>query len=268
VTLGAGDVLSVLARHDQASGYGADLSGTRIHASHPVQVIAGHSCANIPTATTGYCDHLEEAIFPDETLGKDYLVSYPSAEVGDSPHEIRISAPFPGTHVHFDPTSVAPDAVLDPTSPPLTITNVATDVNIHADQPIVVAQYMPGSTSLPHPVGSGDPSLSLAIPTAQFRTNYVFIASHTYYANFVNVIAPTGAVVTLDGAPVPSSEFVSIGGSGYSVARHILSQGDVHTISGEKAFGIVVYGYGKQTSYMYPGGLDLKAVSPPPPPIK
>jgi len=49
------------------------LSGTHVHASHPVQVIAGHSCANIPTAATGYCDHLEQSMFPDEVLGMDYL---------------------------------------------------------------------------------------------------------------------------------------------------------------------------------------------------
>ena len=27
--------------------------------------------------------------------------------------------------------------------------------------------------------------------------------------------------------------------------------------------GIVVYGYGAYTSYMYPGGLDLQRISPP-----
>jgi hypothetical protein len=265
VTLGAGDVLEVLAQHDAPSGYGADLSGTRIHASHPVQVIAGHSCANVPTADTGYCDHLEESTLPDEVLGKDYLVTFPRAEVGDSPHEIRIAASRAGTHVHFDP-AISPDAMLDPSSAPLTLTNVTQDVRVTADQPILVAQYMPGSTSLPTPVGSGDPSLSMSVPSAQFRNNYIFIAPHTYYVNFVNVIAPKGASITLDAAPIDSSEFVAIGSSSFAVARHQLSQADSHTITSPQSFGIVVYGYGKQTSYMYPGGLDLRTLNPPPPP--
>ena len=94
VHLDAGDVLEIVAAHDQPDTvYGADPSGTRIRADKPVQVIAGHSCANIPTATTGYCDHLEEGLFPDETLGQDYLVTYPD-EIGcASPHVISISRP-------------------------------------------------------------------------------------------------------------------------------------------------------------------------------
>ena len=39
---------------------------------------------------------------------------------------------------------------------------------------------------------TGDPSMSLAIPTAQFRTSYIFVASSTYDSNFVNVTAPDG----------------------------------------------------------------------------
>jgi len=263
VTLSAGDVLELVATHDSTSGYGTDLSGTHVHASHPVQVIAGHSCENIATSTTGYCDHLEQSMLPDEVLGMDYLVTFPSAEVGNSQHEVRIAASLPSTHVHFDP-AIAMDAVLDPGTP-LTLLNVTQDVRVTSDQPIMIAQYMPGSTSLPVPVGSGDPSLSMAIPTKQFRANYIFIASHTYYVNFVNVIAPSGATVTLDGAPIDSSEFSAIGGSGYSVARHQLSTTDNHSITAPQPFGIVVYGYGKQTSYMYPGGLDLRALNPTPP---
>src|SRR5690606_5556131 len=68
VTLNAGDVLAVL------GGGAGDVSGSRVQASKPVQVIAGQSCANVPETSTGYCDHIEEAIFPVETLGKDYLV--------------------------------------------------------------------------------------------------------------------------------------------------------------------------------------------------
>ncbi len=35
----------------------------------------GHSCANVPNAGVGSCDHVEEVLLPEDTLGKDYLVT-------------------------------------------------------------------------------------------------------------------------------------------------------------------------------------------------
>ena len=59
-------------------------------------------------------------------------------------------------------------------------------------------------------------------------------------------------------------KFTPIGSCGYGVARVELSPTEVHTIDSARPFGLVVYGYGLYTSYMYPGGLDLKRISPPP----
>ena len=41
--------------------------------------------------------------------------------------------------------------------------------------------------------------------------------------------------------------------------------GGPHTITGdsEDGFGIAVYGVGSYTSYMYPGGLDIKQINIP-----
>ena len=41
-----------------------------------------------------------------------------------------------------------------------------------------------------------------------------------------------------------------------------------HSASGSQPFGLYVYGYGSRTSYMYPGGLDLRAQYIPPPPAQ
>ncbi|HMJ54000.1 MAG TPA: IgGFc-binding protein [Polyangiaceae bacterium] len=263
VKLARGDVLELIAEHAQPpQTYGSDLSGTLIRATHPVQVIGGHSCANIPAATTGYCDHLEQALFPVEVLGKDYLVTYPAAVASESPHVIRIAAVSPDTTITFDPP-IAPSTTLGPDDAVFQIDNVTKDVRIQADKAILVAQYMQGSASVPS--GSGDPSMSLAIPSAQFRPNYVFVAPLTYDSNFVNVIAPRGTVVSVDGMTLATSEFADIGASGFTVARHQLTGGDVHKVAAMGgSVGIVVYGYGKDTSYMYPGGLDLKRITLPP----
>jgi hypothetical protein len=102
--------------------------------------------------------------------------------------------------------------------------------------------------------------MALAVATEQYRDEYLFHAPTNYQTNYVNVTAPTGAVVNLDGAPV--SGFVPIGNSGYGVARVALNNGGDgnHLMNGDQPFGISVYGYGLYTSYWYPGGLDLDKV--------
>ena len=104
----------------------------------------------------------------------------------------------------------------------------------------------------------------MVVPTAQFRNDYLFIASDTYDTNFVNVVAKKGSTVSLDGDPIPASDFADIAGTDFAVARHELPAGsEVHRAESATPFGIVVYGYGEFTSFMYPGGLDLKRISPP-----
>ena len=86
----------------------------------------------------------------------------------------------------------------------------------------------------------------------------------TTIKNYVNVAAPDGAVVKLDGVEIPDSEFEPVGSSSHRVARHALDRAEYHVIESKKPFGIVVYGYGQGTSDPYPGGLDVKRFSPPP----
>ena len=108
----------------------------------------------------------------------------------------------------------------------------------------------------------GDPAMTLAVPVEQFRTSYAFHAPTTYTSNYVDVTAPAGTTVMLDGTVVP---FTAIGTTGYAVGRvRSLNAGPAndgnHTITGDHGFGISVYGYGQYTSYWYPGGLNLTSV--------
>ncbi|MBM4362172.1 MAG: IgGFc-binding protein [Deltaproteobacteria bacterium] len=272
VTLDQGDVLELVARHTgdgtefDAEG---DPSGTRIEASAPVQVIAGHSCANVPEATTQACDHLEESMLPAETLGTDYLVTFPAARASVSPQLVRIAAVQAGTRLDFNglvpkeitPASCARGCTIGPDDAPVELRSVTEDFRLTASAPVLVAQYLLGQDAVPS--GAGDPSLSLVVPTAQYRGRYVFIAPSTYDARFVNITAKKGAVVTLDGAALPAADFEPIPGSDYAVARHQLDAADVHVVEGADEFGILVYGYGTFTSFMYPGGLDLERIAPP-----
>jgi hypothetical protein len=141
--------------------------------------------------------------------------------------------------------------------------------HLTTSHPVIVGQFMEseynfGAACVSSAPGSGpqdcgDPAMSLAIATPQFRSNYQFIAPPSYAENWVNVIAPNGAAVTVDGANVTG--FAPIGSSsGYSVAHVALCTGGcsgVHSAASASPFGIEVYGYGLYTSYMYPGGLNL-----------
>ncbi|HEY6463649.1 MAG TPA: IgGFc-binding protein, partial [Polyangiaceae bacterium] len=178
-----------------------------------------------------------------------------------------------GTHVTFDPASVSAAATLN-AGTVVTLQGVKSDFHVYSTdsppKPFFVAQYMVGQNNfgancvdVNPPAGQtcGDPSMSLAVATAQFRNSYQFSAPQSYYQNWVNVIAPSGATVQVDGTNVAG--FAPIGSSGYEVA-HVNLCGNtvtgcnpVHTASSVALFGIEVYGYGAYTSYMYPGGLNL-----------
>lgn len=240
-----------------------DLTGTRVTADKPISVIGGHDCTFMPYSNFA-CDHLEESMFPVEVLGQDLIVTAPhsvaSIGVGAGQPDsmfVRVLSAADGNAMEFDPPVHAP-ATLN-AGQWLEIGPVSQDFRVSAKNKILVAQYMVGENFSGASVGAGDPALSIAIPKEQYRVAYTFLAPSTYTYNFVNVVAEAGAGVTIDGVTIPSSEFFPIGGTGLSVARHQIS-GGAHSMSGDKNFGIVVYGYGEYTSYMYPGGLNLETV--------
>jgi hypothetical protein len=236
-----------------------DLTGTEIRATGRVSVIAGHQCAFVPYNRWA-CDHLEEALFPLDAWGRDFIVSTTEPLRGE-PNVVRVLSGTDGNAITFEPASVHEPVTLDRGQ----FVEFETRESVRAvgTGPISVAQFLVGQDydgfGASGMMGQGDPSLSLAIPTEQFRDNYVFLAPSTYERNFVNVTAPTGVQVLLDGVPVTG--FAPIGSTGYSVARVSVAGGQ-HAIRSASPFGIVVYGFGAYTSYMVPGGLDLEAINP------
>jgi hypothetical protein len=131
---------------------------------------------------------------------------------------------------------------------------------VTASAKVMVAQYMEGST---RGGNTGDPAMSLAVPVEQYRSEYLFHAPTNYETNYVDIIASSTGTVTLDGVAI--TNFQPIGTSGFKLARVTpLGNGPLgdgnHAINGTEPFGIQVYGYGMDTSYWYPGGLDLDLV--------
>jgi hypothetical protein len=249
VTLNRGDVLEVMA-------YGGDLTGSTVVADKPVQTIAGHYCTQIPFGVTA-CDHLEESMFPYETLATKYMATAPAVPTipTGKTYITRIVATEPATTLVYDPPQAASTFLASAGN--FVEINTTADFQVTADHKVLVAQFMTGQDA---GGGTGDPAMALSVPIAQYRLDYLFHAPLNYEVNYVNVIAPTGSSITLDGAAVTG--FTPTGSTGYGVARVQLGQGldGNHTITGDMAFGISVYGYGQYTSYWYPGGLDLMAI--------
>lgn len=102
----------------------------------------------------------------------------------------------------------------------------------------------------------GDPSLILAAPEGEYRRSYIFLTPGQYAFDYINVIAPTGAIVTLDEVGLDGGDFTPIPGTQYYVARLPVTDG-IHSISASAPISVVVYGYDDDVSYGYLGGLGL-----------
>jgi hypothetical protein len=162
----------------------------------------------------------------------------------------------PNTTLSYDPPQGAAPTSIAKAGGFIELAGNAKDFQITADQPILVVQYMEGQNA---GGGSGDPAMALAVTKSQYRTQYLFHAPTNYEKSYVNVVAPQGAEVTLDGKVIDATQWKAIGTTGFSVARQNISNAGTgnHTASSTQPFGISVYGYGQYTSYWYPGGSNL-----------
>ena len=290
--MNAGDVIELIgqwgANFELKNG---DLSGSVIVATKPVQVIAFNAIANLPDSTVANADHLEETVLPAEVIGKKYIVVPPTTPNGNAVgHVVRIYGDFDNTHLTYSPeappgaptTINAGETVQLPYYPkPAMGCNFATDhcmtsvpFVVEGDQPFAVASFMVGGCLQNMNTdydGLGDPSMTLAVTPEQFRRSYTFLAPKDYVKNFADVLVPTGASVTLDGQTVSGTP-TAIGASGWGYLRLPLGPGNggVHKISTDegKTLGLQISGFGNATSYYYPGGLNLKLISPPPPIVR
>ncbi len=273
--LNAGDVLSLLGDRGQGDQLShADISGSLVQASSPVQVIAFNPITNIPDPSHGNADHIEELVLPAEALGARYLVNPPSNPTGivRGGHMVRIYGSVDATMLSYagTPPNGAPTRI--DAADVVEIGPVTEGFEITGTAPFAVGSFMLGGSaqsSDPNCPGypcSGDPAFSMMVSPQQFRASYTFLAPTDYDANFADVLVPDGALVLLDGELLMPTEAVA---PGWKVARAPLSPntGGVHRLEADVPVGLQVTGFGHATSYYYPGGLDLNWISEPPPPV-
>jgi len=273
LSLNAGDVVQLLT-YTSLSGVG-ELSGSLIQANKPVQVIAGTACSLAPDDKVA-CDHTEESLLPAETFGKHYLVAPPTGPNADTPgHIVRIYGNFDATTFTYPSgkPAGAPDSLNAGQWVDLGV--VQGSFEVVGDQAFAVASFQLGGSlvdpdpSAPDGVnqeGRGDPSLSYMTAVEQYRTKYVFLAPSNYDMSYADVVMPMEAELVLDGALV--SQAPTAIGSGFGVVRLRLGPGQdgAHILTATEPVGLQVLGYGRYTSYQYPGGMNLRAIAPPPEP--
>jgi hypothetical protein len=118
------------------------VTGTLVSADKPVQVIAGHQCTNVPD-DVGACDHLEESMFPYETLAARYLVAAPLSPAGDGTpafERVRIIATQPGTTLTYDPPQPGAPTSIGAAGAWVEVLDTTATFQVTASRPILVAQ--------------------------------------------------------------------------------------------------------------------------------
>jgi hypothetical protein len=266
----------------ETASSGDDLTGTIIKANNPVAVFGGHVCENIPDSN-GYCDHLEEQMFPVETWGnkftavhfaqRDYLTNKNDQCVEPKKGQWNPNSFY---RIISGASSVRVETKPSQKGFPITLNlgqfyefESNQDFVIEATGPIMVVQYMAGSTyqnsvfniydSCSH---IGDPAMVLLVPQEQYRKDYIFLVPADYATNWVNIAAPVNTTVklTLQGTSntttIQPNQFTQIPNTQYGVYR-FNAQSGVYELNATAPVSIIVYGYHQDVSYAYPGGLNL-----------
>lgn len=256
VVLDQSDVLLVSSEFDAQVGVeGSDLSGTRVASSAPVLVWSGHAGAQVPLGFS-FVDHTEESVPPVAALATDYLVVRPWNPVGTTRHFVKIVGVEDGTTLITTPSVPLPTTLNTGQSATVEAT---TDFRLHSSKPLLVSRFMVSQDYAPGNIG--DPAQDFVIPTAQgLRTIDLLAPQHLHDGIPVSlqVVAPEGAVVELDGTPVGG--WTPIAGTQHAVARVATTCCDLQRLQSDVPVTASVIAYPEQTSYWFPAGAGLASV--------
>ncbi|MHB8418325.1 MAG: IgGFc-binding protein [Myxococcales bacterium] len=274
LTLGQGEAVEIA----EAASL-SDITGATVTADKPVVAFGGSGATTVPDSVGGG-DHFEAQLFPTAAWGTSYeCEKYAKRSPNDVDHW-KIVAGVNGTVVTLSDPTIAPSLPASFSAGQVYEFSTAESFDLTATQPVLVAHYLeawgalsgqydptvfPGSSTNPCPYAGGandsqcigDANMTLAVPTAQYLTSYTFYTPSSYAWDFVDVIAPMGASITLDGAPIPALS--AIGAGSYGLAQIPVAAG-VHAVGGDKPFGITLYGYDYAISYTCVGGLNLQSI--------
>jgi hypothetical protein len=224
-----------------------DLSGTLVKSSKPIAVFGSHQNTVVPALTNKWFqNHLVEQLLPLNTWGNNfYTAPLATRSGGDT---FRIMAGYDNTTVLLNGAFLVN---LDRGKFHELL--LAAGSRITANQPIFVAQYA-NSGDFDTPINqNADPFMMTVQATRHWTTGYrICTPPNDFPTNYVNVIAPSGAIAGIlrDGVPIPGP-FVPI--DAFSSYARVLVTPGLHTFTGGAPFGVSVYGWAEYDSYGHPG---------------
>ncbi len=269
ISLQDGDVAQIVAANQANS-----MTGSRIvtDEDHPVAVLPGHSCINIPSNVC-CCDHLEEQLSGVRQWGQNFVAAHMPVRSAGNPEATfwQVYASEDGTTISFDfdpalsglpGPSINLDAGMVGEFMVTAPVGTEADFGISATKPIGVVGYMVGAEALGSDIG--DPAMAQYVSVEQFLPRYVVLVPGTWVNDVFVLTRPAGAPITIDGVAVDDTLFAPVGAGTYEVARVTVPDG-VHVLDGgDEKFGVVVVGYDQHDSYAYIGGTGTGIINPNP----
>lgn len=277
VTLQKGEIYQIIGQSD-ANGNGNQFTGTTVKSianasgdCFPVAVFSGSSRTRgeaVPCGSGSGRDNDMQQAFPQQAWGRRYLTA-PFSTASGSSGNVSLNASTFMTSVYKiavkDPTTVVKRNGV-PLSPLITPGNYyqfssnTADI-IEADKPVMVGQFMSGSSTC-NPGSWGDPEMVFLSPIEQAIKRVGFYRNNrqSIYANYVTVIIPTAGVSSLriDGSNVFNHTYPHPNMPGYSVVvkgwQATPTQCQMYS---DSAFTAITYGLGSAESYAYNAGTFL-----------
>jgi hypothetical protein len=252
--LGEGDVLLFVAETS------TDPSGTTISSNRPVAVITGRDCATSAPGSVE-CDHLEEALPPNETAGRDYVVALPR-ETREATAVVRVMSLTAGTMVSYTPMTVRAPEVLGLRQ--VVEFSIPSSVRVVSSRAVMVAQSRDPTMMDAGGVALGDPTMVFEAPVRQWRTTSPFLVPAMYVSTFATVVVPPGSNPALDTSPLMGAPELVTGYAIYTVplsaGRHRIAAASGAPSSGNESF-VKVHGSAPYVSFAYPASTELRAIN-------
>jgi hypothetical protein len=229
----------------------SDISGGMVISNSSLSVIAGTSCAHVPTNFTMDCGFLVEQMFPTNAWEKEYIVPNMPPRNGNL---IRVVSENIGDVCFHNRNGSSCKQI--PYPDPLEIMTGSEPVVVTSNSFIGVTAYGVG----------GGPFMTNVPGIGNFMNTYYFVVPSTYasYKNNIAVVAPSADIhgLRLDGLSLTTSQVIKVPSpyNNYSViiskvqaGYHIL----IH-INETVKFGAILYGSGNNEGYGYPLGIQKK----------
>lgn len=249
-----------------------DFTGYMVLSTHPVTVLGGHMCAQVPVGIM-FCDHLSSQMPPLDEWGTDFIVPGIRGRLNTAGYIMRVLASEDDTEVFINNAKVAT------ISRGIQYFEYEAEFTyeilvIRCSAPCLVIQYNVGylyedggnaATSedkkRTDPYMMIVPSLDHYQTTLRFGTSN-FIADELVeeFENHLAIVAPTSkkGSVTLNLEYLPTDTVWIDMSNGYSVCNFEIEHGlyNIRSNTGDVPLMCFIYGHGRThiTAYGYPGG--------------